>query len=93
MLVNKTYPSNSVSYQVVLPRHRINVYPERENLFEEIAREFPGRINFLRDLYGEWDNVASKWHTGLDNLQALEKGWFNIRELYRHLAVFSGQEN
>jgi len=88
MLVNKTYPSNSVSYQVVLPRHRINVYPERENLFEEIAREFPGRINSLRDLYGEWDNVASKWHTGLDNLQAMEKGWFNIRELYRHLGSF-----
>jgi phytoene dehydrogenase-like protein len=57
MLVNKTYPSNPISYQVVLPRHRVNVYPERENLFEELAREFPGRIDSFRDLYGRWDNT------------------------------------
>ena len=85
MLVNKTYPSNPVSYQVILPRHRINVHPERENLFAELDREFPGRIDFLRDLYGEWDGIASQWQTGLDNLQALEKGWLHLRGLPRHL--------
>ena len=89
MLVNKTYPPNPVSYQVILPRHRINVHPEREKLFAELAREFPGRIDPLRQLYGEWDGIASQWHTGLDNLQALEKGWLHLRGLPRYLGNFS----
>jgi phytoene dehydrogenase-like protein len=83
MLVKKAYSANPVSYQVVLPRHRINVYPDRKRLLAELAQEFPTRVNLFKELYGQWDSVASKWYAGLDDLQALEKGWLHAGGYFR----------
>ena len=68
VLVNQTYPVNEVSYQVVLPRHRLNIYPKRDRLLAEIAREFPGNMDTIRALYEEWDTIAADWYRGQDNL-------------------------
>ena len=48
VLVNEIYPMNEVSYQVVLPRHRLNIYPKRDRLLAEIAREFPDNMDTMR---------------------------------------------
>ncbi len=76
VLVDEVYPKNKVSYQVVLPRHRLNIYPEREHLLAEIAREFPDNLETIRDLYTDWDTIASNWYSGQDDLDAIEKAWF-----------------
>lgn len=75
MLVNKAYSANPVSYQVVLPRHRIDVFTDRKKLLSEIAREFPDSVEKFSELYTHWDAIAGNWYTGLDDLHALEKGW------------------
>ena len=88
MLINKTYPANKISYQVVLPSNRINIYPEREKLFLELAREFPGKIESLRESFIRWDNIAAGWQASQGNLYPLEKGWMNPRGLVKLLKDF-----
>jgi len=88
VLVNETYPLNEVSYQVVLPRHRLNIYPSRDRLLAEIAREFPENMETIRELYEEWDAIASNWYRGQDNLEDLEKGWFQTAGIKQRLAGF-----
>ncbi len=85
VLVNETYPPNEVSYQVVLPRHRLNVYPERDRLLAEIAREFPDSMDTMRELYEDWDTIASNWYSGQDNLVDLEKGWLQTAGITQKL--------
>lgn len=86
VLVNEVYPVNNVSYQVVLPRHRLSVYPERERLFAELAREFPQSIDVMRELYGEWDTVADAWFTSQADLDELEKSWLQTRGAFKRLS-------
>ena len=88
VLVNETYPLNEVSYQVVLPRHRLNIYPGRDRLLAEIAREFPDKMETIRELYEEWDTIASNWYSGQDNLADLEKGWFQTTGITQKLKGF-----
>lgn len=89
VLVNKTYPLNEVSYQVVLPRHRLNIYPKRDRLLAEIAREFPDSMDTIRELYEEWDTIASNWYSGQNNLDDLEKGWLQTAGITQKLKGFS----
>ncbi len=84
-LVNQLYPSHEVSYQVVLPRHRINVYPDRDRFLAELAREFPSSLEDMRGLYDQWDDVADKWREGLEDIEDLEKGWLYTRGLTHRL--------
>jgi phytoene dehydrogenase-like protein len=88
VLVNEVYPVNEVSYQVVLPRHRLNIYPGRDRLLAEIAREFPDNIETIRELYEEWDTIASSWYSGQDNLEDLEKGWLQTAGIKQKLKGF-----
>lgn len=88
VLVNETYPLNDVSYQVVLPRHRLNIYAERDRLLAEIAREFPDNMDNIRELYEEWDTIASNWYSGQDNLEDLEKGWLQTAGIRQKLRGF-----
>lgn len=88
VLVNEIYPINDVSYQVVLPRHRINIYPERDRLLAEIAREFPDSMATIRELYEEWDTIATSWYQGQDNLEDLEKGWLQTGGIKQRLKGF-----
>ena len=88
VLVNEIYPINEVSYQVVLPRHRLNIYPERDRLFAEIAREFPDSMANIRELYEEWDTIANAWYSGPDNLEDLEKGWLQTGGIRQRLKGF-----
>lgn len=88
VLVNETYPVNEVSYQVVLPRNRINIYPERDRLLAEIAREFPDRMDTIRELYEEWDVIAANWYRGQNNLEDLEKGWLQTAGIKQKLSGF-----
>ena len=88
VLVNQTYPVNEVSYQVVLPRHRLNIYPKRDRLLAEIAREFPGNMDTIRALYEEWDTIAADWYRGQDNLEDLEKGWLHTAGIAKRLKGF-----
>ncbi|UCG39311.1 MAG: hypothetical protein JSV00_03515 [bacterium] len=83
VLVNKAYPPNPVSYQVVLPRHRLNVYPDRERFFAEVGREFPSSLDTMRELYGQWDEVAQSWLSGLDEIDELERGWSHLAGISR----------
>ncbi len=70
VLVQRFYPRNQVSYQVVLPRSRINVTTSREHLFDELFREFPESIDSLRNLYNEWDLLARNWHDSYPDLDS-----------------------
>jgi len=72
VLVSKSYPSNPVSYQVVLPRHRINVYQKREYLLEEISREFPHYIDPFREVYSQMDALTEKWFENFSSISSLE---------------------
>ena len=72
VLVSKSYPSNPVSYQVALPRHRINVYPKREHMLEEISREFPQSIDSFRELYAQMDALTEKWFENFSSITSLE---------------------
>jgi len=93
VLVNETYPLNEVSYQVVLPRHRLNIYPSRDRLLAEIGREFPDSMNTIRELYEEWDAIASNWYDGQDNLEDLEKGWLQTTGIRQRLGgIFNSRK-
>lgn len=83
VLVNEAYPRNDVSYQIVLPRNRLNIYPEREHLLAEVSREFPSSLEKIRELYEEWDAIASRWFSGSDSVKDLEKAWSPLA-LMRH---------
>ena len=85
VLVNEMYPLNEVSYQVVLPRHRLNIYPERDRLLAEVAREFPDNMDTIRELYEEWDTIAANWYGGQDNLENFEKGWLQTTGITQRL--------
>ncbi len=88
VLVTQTYPPNAVSYQVVLPRHRLNVYPERDRLMAEIGREFPDSVEVIGDLYEEWDRVAADWYDGYDDLEEMERTWVQTRGLISRFRGF-----
>lgn len=40
-----------VPYQVVMPKHRIDIYRDREKLYRELKREFPGDYESLKAFY------------------------------------------
>ncbi len=70
VLVQRSYPRNPASYQVVLPRSRINVTTNREHLLDELFREFPERIDTFRNLYSEWDLLARNWYDSYPDLDS-----------------------
>ncbi|MBN2721003.1 MAG: hypothetical protein JXR72_07880 [Proteobacteria bacterium] len=78
ILIHKTYTRNKVSYQVVLPGNRISVFPARDKLILELAREFPDKIDTLRDIYSRWDTIADRWNASQNDLARMEKGYFNL---------------
>lgn len=82
VLVRKSYPANPVSYQVVLPRHRINVYPKRDRYLAELQREFPDSVDIFREVFTEFDTLADDWSQGLEDLEALESLWPNMGQLF-----------
>ncbi|GBE15468.1 MAG TPA: hypothetical protein ENH32_01470 [Proteobacteria bacterium] len=93
MLVRRSYPSNSVSYQVVLPRHRINLYPQRDATMEELSREFPESVDSFKALYSELDGQAGRWYEGYGDLPSLERGWGSLSRLRnRGRAVWQSRE-
>lgn len=74
VLVSTAYPKNQVSYQVVLPRSRINVVSNRDNLLDELDRDFPDSIDDFRKLYSDCDAMSGMWHESYPDLDAfLEK--------------------
>jgi phytoene dehydrogenase-like protein len=79
VLVNQSYPPHDVSYQVVLPRHRINVYPDRDRFLAELAREFPSSLEEMRQLYHDWDEISDSWREGMEDVEELEKKRFYTR--------------
>ncbi len=82
MLVRRFYPPNPVSYQVVLPRHRINIYPQRDATMEELSREFPGSVDSFRALYDELDGQSDRWYEGYADLPSLERGWGSLARIW-----------
>jgi len=75
VLVGKSHSANPVSFQIVLPRHRLNVYTKRERLLNEIAREFPGSVESFRDSYQELETLLEGWMRGLEDISILENSW------------------
>jgi phytoene dehydrogenase-like protein len=75
MLVGKSHSANPVSFQIVLPRHRLNVYAKRERLLTEIAREFPGSVESFRDSYQELEILLESWKRGFEDISILENSW------------------
>ncbi len=71
-LVKDAYPANPVSYQVVLPRHRIDVPADREALARQLAREFPGREDAFASFYRECDELSATWYRGFTEVGPLE---------------------
>ncbi|MCE9625791.1 MAG: hypothetical protein K8R69_10145 [Deltaproteobacteria bacterium] len=45
-----------VPYQTVLPKHRIDVYRDREKLYRELKREFPQDFENVKAFYETMDN-------------------------------------
>ncbi|MFO1464780.1 MAG: hypothetical protein U1F66_13515 [bacterium] len=45
-----------VPYQVVLPRHRIDVFRDRERLYRELRREFPQDFENVKSFYETMDH-------------------------------------
>ncbi len=45
-----------IPYQVVLPKHRIDVYRDRERFYRELKREFSGDYEKIRDFYETMDH-------------------------------------
>jgi phytoene dehydrogenase-like protein len=72
LLVRDSYPQNPVSYQVVLPRHRVSVFPGREALAGELSREFPAQAGAFADFYRECDRLADTWYRGFTEVGPLE---------------------
>lgn len=48
---------NKISFQVILPNHRIDVTPHNDHLFEEFQREFPTESDWLRDLFEDVEAI------------------------------------
>ncbi len=70
VLVSTSYPKNRVSYQVVLPRSRINIISNRDNLLDELDRDFPDSIDSFRTLYSECDSLSGQWYESYPDLDA-----------------------
>ncbi|MFV1951415.1 MAG: phytoene desaturase family protein [Nitrospinota bacterium] len=54
--IRKTDPG----LQIVLPNHRIDLFSERSRFFEEIKREFPRDLIYLKNFYQEIDHIEEK---------------------------------
>jgi len=48
-----------VPYQVVLPKHRIDIYRDREKFYRELRREFPGDYEGLKAFYENMDHFEA----------------------------------
>lgn len=44
--------------QIVLPEQRINLYSDRQELFEELNRVFPDKVDGIRTFYDKIDEIA-----------------------------------
>lgn len=68
-----------IPYQVVLPRHRIDVFRDRDRFFREIQREFPTDSEKIRSFYDGMDHFeATVDNESLQNLilpKGLKKRW------------------
>ncbi len=58
-----------VPFQVVLPKHRIDIFRDRERLQGEIQREFPMDSNSVKGFYEDMDHFEAKLDT--EKLQEL----------------------
>ncbi|MBI5747670.1 MAG: NAD(P)/FAD-dependent oxidoreductase [Nitrospinae bacterium] len=65
--------------QVILPNHRINIYSERDRLYEELKREFPSDMANLIKFYQESDKIEDEIY------YLLNKGHFySLKNHYPH---------
>ncbi len=68
-----------VPYQVILPNHRIDVYRQREKLYNELKREFPQDFEVIKKFYEAMDHFeATLDETKLQDLilpDGIKKRW------------------
>ncbi|MBI3599618.1 MAG: NAD(P)/FAD-dependent oxidoreductase [Nitrospinae bacterium] len=80
--------------QVILPNHRVNVYSERERLYEDLKREFSSDLTNLVKLYQESDkteneifNLVNKRH-GYSLKNHYRQDSNRLKMLYADIAIF-----
>lgn len=85
--IPETYPvAVSPAYQVLLPGHRIDFFPEAASLLSELVREFPDREAELRDFYGsarEASSVFQDWIAEHPRIQPQ-----TLKEYVSYLKIF-----
>ncbi|HCU24832.1 MAG TPA: hypothetical protein DF383_07430, partial [Deltaproteobacteria bacterium] len=64
-----------VPYQVVLPKHRIDVFRDREKLFRELKREFPQDFEAIKVFYETMDHYDATLDAETLQELILPKGW------------------
>ncbi len=90
LLVRGAYPANPLSYQVVLPGHRLDIAPGREGMEEQVAREWPGQEGPIGRYLADCDRLAAAWHQGYLEAATLEgRGGGGMRRLRSRLSVWS----
>ncbi len=56
---------NPISYQVIFPKHRLDVSPSQPFFIKEIGREFPQDVEVVQALLGEVQELREKFLTPL----------------------------
>lgn len=64
-----------VPFQVVLPKHRIDIFRDRDRLHREIQREFPIDLTPLQGFYENMDHFEATLDTEKLQELILPKGW------------------
>jgi 2-polyprenyl-6-methoxyphenol hydroxylase-like FAD-dependent oxidoreductase len=49
--------NNKIAFQVILPRHRIDVSTDNEVLLNEFSREFPESLDWAKELFEEVEDT------------------------------------
>jgi phytoene dehydrogenase-like protein len=65
--------------QVILPNHRINIYSDRNRLYEELKREFPSDTANLIKLYQESDRIEDEIYYLLN-----KNHFYSLKNHYPH---------
>lgn len=77
----KSLRKNPISFQVILPDHRIDVTPNTEQLLREFEREFPSHIDWAKDFFEEIEETYDYEANPLLGMIP----WINWRERRRFL--------
>lgn len=84
-------------YQVILPDHRVDFYPQKNDLIAELVREFPHKTKHIRSFYKSVQkdsDFLQKWVSAhpFFRLTGL-KQYFNYFKLFFKLLAFDWKEN